>query len=103
MAERIQPISTLKKRYPKEWLLLTHVTADELTRPIKGKLVAHSKNRDDIYDRLSHLRARSMCITYTGPIPKDLIVIFNERPSSWLSCVEESSIFTDHCSRITAH
>lgn len=76
MAERVQTIQALKRRYPKEWLLLTHVTADELTRPVKGELVAHSKNRDDIYDRLSSLRAKSVCVTYTGPIPKDLTVIF---------------------------
>lgn len=57
MAERVQPISTLKRRYPKEWLLLTHVTADELTRPIKGKLVAHSKNRDDIDEILGVKRS----------------------------------------------
>ena len=76
MVERVQPISTLKRRYPKEWLLLTHVTADELTRPIKGKLVAHSKNRDDIYDRLAHIRAKSVSVEYTGKVPKDLIVVF---------------------------
>lgn len=76
MAERVQPISALKRRYPKEWLLLTHVTADELTRPIKGKLVAHSKNRDEIYDRLASSQAKSTCVTYTGKIPKDLVVVF---------------------------
>lgn len=75
MAERVQPISTLKRRYPKEWLLLTHVTADELTRPVKGKLIAHSKNRDDIYGRLSKVRG-GFAIEYTGEIPKDLVVIF---------------------------
>ena len=79
MAEGVQPISKLKQRYPKEWLLLTDVTADELTRPIKGKLVAHSKNRDDIYARLGRVRRKSLCIEYTGKIPKDLVVVF-----SWL-------------------
>jgi hypothetical protein len=75
MAKQVQTISALKKQYPKEWLLLTHVTADTLTRPIKGRLVAHSKNRDEIYDRLGRVRG-SVCITYTGKIPKDLVVIF---------------------------
>lgn len=81
MAERVQPISKLKQRYPKEWLLLTNVTADELTRPIKGKLVVHSKNRDEIYERLPRIRAKNFCITYTGKIPKDLVVIFSWLPS----------------------
>ena len=76
MRAKIEPISTFKKRYPKEWLLLTNVVADELTRPIKGKLVAHSKNRDDIYDRLAHIRAQSVSIEYTGKVPKDLVVVF---------------------------
>ena len=76
MAKRVQEIAKLKRRYPKEWLLLTNVVADELTRPVKGKLVAHSKNRDDIYDRLAHIRAKSVSIEYTGKVPKDLIVVF---------------------------
>ena len=76
MKTRVQSLAALKRRYPKEWLLLTHVVADELTRPIKGKLVAHSKNRDEIYDRLAHVRAGSACIEYTGKIPKDLVVVF---------------------------
>ena len=74
--KRVQRLSALKRRYPKEWLLLTNVVADELTRPIKGKLVAHSKNRDDIYDRLAHIRAKSVSIEYTGRVPKDLVVVF---------------------------
>lgn len=76
MAKRVEALSKLKRRYPKEWLLLTDVVADELTRPIKGKLVAHSKNRDDIYDRLAHTRAKSVSVEYTGNVPKDLVVVF---------------------------
>ncbi len=76
MAERVQPISELKRRYPKEWLLLTHVVTDELTHPVKGKLVAHSKNRDEIYARLKTVRGKHLGIEYTGKIPKDLVVVF---------------------------
>ena len=76
MAVKVESIAKLKKRYPNEWLLLTHVAADELTRPVKGKLVAHSKNRDDIYDRLSAVRG-GFAIEYTGKIPRDLVVIFS--------------------------
>ena len=75
MAERVQPISKLKRRYPKEWLLLTHVVTDELTRPVQGKLVAHSKNRDEIYDRLSKMRGK-LGVLYTGEIPRKLAVLF---------------------------
>ena len=76
MAAKVEEISKIKRRYPKEWLLLTNVVADQLTRPMKGRLVAHSKDRDDIYDRLTRIRARSACVEYTGKIPKDLVVVF---------------------------
>jgi hypothetical protein len=75
MRQRVQKLATLKRRYPKEWLLLSHVVADEQTRPIKGVLVTHSKNRDEIYDRLSKVRG-GFAIEYAGEIPKDLVVIF---------------------------
>ena len=75
MAAKVEDIGKIKRRYPKQWLLLTNVVADELTRPIKGKLVAHSKNRDEIYERLPKLRG-GFCIEYAGRIPKDLVVIF---------------------------
>ncbi len=82
MVERVQPISRFKKRYPNEWLLLTNVTADALTHPVKGKLIAHSKNRDDIYARLRKVRGKSLCIEYTGKIPKDLVVVFSRLRST---------------------
>ena len=84
MAQRLQKVATLRRRYPKEWLLLSNVVADTQTQPIKGKLVAHSKNRDDIYDKLSHVRAKSLCIEYTGKIPKDLAVLFSVSANSGL-------------------
>ena len=70
MVKRVQTIAKLKRRYPKEWLLLTNVVADELTRPIKGKLVAHSKNRDDIYDRLATYARRACLLNTRGRFQK---------------------------------
>ena len=75
MAAKVEDIVRIKRRYPKEWLLLTNITADKLTRPVKGKLVAHSKNRDEIYDRLSRYRG-GFYITYSGKTPKNLVVLF---------------------------
>ena len=79
MAAKVENITKIKRRYPKEWLLLTNVVADELTRPMKGKLVAHSKNRDEIYARLKQVHGK-ISIEYAGSIPKDLFVVF-----SWMA------------------
>ncbi|MEW6104461.1 MAG: hypothetical protein AB1630_11725 [bacterium] len=45
-------IEDLRKRYWGEWLLLGEVEVDDLQRPIKGILIAHSKRKADIYEKL---------------------------------------------------
>ncbi len=76
MVAKVENIVKIKRRYPKEWLLLTNVVADELTQPVRGKLVAHSKNRDDIYAHLKQVHGK-IAIEYAGDIPKDLFVVFS--------------------------
>jgi hypothetical protein len=51
-----QQIENICKKYPHEWLLIEVDKMDEsTTRPLTGKLIAHSKNRDEIYkEQLKH-------------------------------------------------
>lgn len=45
-----QPIETIRKKFPKEWLLIKVVKIDDATTtPLTGRLLAHSPNRDVIY------------------------------------------------------
>ncbi len=70
-----QRIVDLKKKYPREWLLLADYSADEVTELVDGILVSHSKNRATIYTKQLRTKRR-LSIEYTGEIPNDLVVIF---------------------------
>ncbi len=64
-------IEQLKKQYKNEWLLVKIIKEDKLNRPLEGKLITHSKNREDIYDALLETKAKEHVASfYTGKIPQ---------------------------------
>jgi len=70
-------IEDLKKHYRREWLL---VLIDEMdwktTTPLRGTLLAHSPNRDEIYE-LNKNRKEFTLVTYTeDSLPEGYIAAF---------------------------
>jgi len=48
-----EKIEEIKKRFHREWLLITVDKIDEATTtPVSGRLIAHSPHRDEIYQML---------------------------------------------------
>lgn len=71
-------IEKIKKNYKNEWLLIKVTITDEKDQSIQGKLLVHSKNRDEVYEAQKGLRD-DFYITYSGELPKKgFAVAFNE-------------------------
>jgi hypothetical protein len=65
-----QPIQMIRRRYRQEWLLIDVQKLDEATTtPTHGRLLAHSKDREDIYNRLLQTRVRLPLVTYSEDAP----------------------------------
>lgn len=62
-------IEVLKKRFKDEWLLIRITVVDDQDQPIEGEIVAHSKNRDEIYEAQRSLKG-DIYLTYSGEMPK---------------------------------
>jgi len=75
MKKKVERVEIIKKRFRKEWLLIGDYKTDKMNRIVQGVLIAHSKNRDDIYRKLRRYK-KPLAIQYSGPIPKDLAVMF---------------------------
>ena len=62
---RSEPIKKIRKRYRREWLL---ISVDEMnektTTPVKGHLLAHSPHRDDIYNTMMRRKELTL-VTYS--------------------------------------
>jgi hypothetical protein len=65
----------MKERYPNQWLLVTEYEVDSATSLRKGRVIAHSKGRDDIRRALKDRTGR-LCIHFTGSLPQDTGVLF---------------------------
>lgn len=65
----------IKTSYPNEWLILEDYELDASSSLRKGRVLAHSKDRDEIHRALKKHKG-NLCIHFTGAIPPDTRVIF---------------------------
>lgn len=62
-------IEELKKEFTDEWVLVEILEEDELERPLKVRLITHSKDKDEIYEALKKNKGYTYHF-YAGDIPK---------------------------------
>ena len=68
-------VEDLKHQYPDEWILLAVESKDALGVPIEGRLLAHSRDAEVLWDEVGAKQGQ-FYIFYTGEILKDTAVIF---------------------------
>jgi hypothetical protein len=64
----------LESKFSGEWVLLVNPVHDKLMEPIRGELVFHSQNRDEVYEKAHERKDPHTAILYVGKIPEDLVV-----------------------------
>ena len=67
--EETATIEEIEKKYKDEWVLIEVLEENEFEEPTKGRLIAHSKSRDEIYDLLKD-KTGDISVFFTGDIPK---------------------------------
>jgi hypothetical protein len=65
----------IQRRYPDQWVLIADVEVDEEMQVIRGEVLAHSGDRDEVYDALSMGKGRSLTLEYLGIPPGDWAVM----------------------------
>jgi len=67
----------IRKQYQDEWVLIEYSKLDDDLNVIEGEVIAHSPNKDEIYQAQMKLQGRSLAIEYLGEIPEqeDLVVV----------------------------
>lgn len=68
-------VEELKREYPNEWLLLAVEKRDALGMPAEGRLLAHGRDAEALWDKIATKQGQ-FCVFYTGEILKDTAVIF---------------------------
>ncbi|MGQ9627406.1 MAG: hypothetical protein ACUVV0_10950 [Anaerolineae bacterium] len=67
-------IAEVEKLYPDEWLLFEVVETDEMNRPIKGRLLAHSPDYDYVKYKLLEAECYHTYLYYNGEVNMPVIL-----------------------------
>ena len=65
----------IKKKFRNQWVLIEVKNVDESFNVLEGEVLAHSKDKDEIYQKLLKIRPKEFSIEYTGVVPEDLAVV----------------------------
>ncbi len=71
----IMTFEEIKLRYDGEWVLIAYTETDEDLQVVKGKVIAHSANKENIYQALESATDQPLAIEYMGSVPEDLAFI----------------------------
>jgi hypothetical protein len=73
--KKIFTMKELEARYSDEWVLLVNPVHNKLMEPIRGELVFHSKDRDEVYKKAHGRKDAHTAVFYVGKLPEDLVVV----------------------------
>ena len=65
----------IELRYDGQWVLIAYTETDEDLKVVKGKVIAHSANKEDGDRALAKAGEQPLAIEYMGQVPEDLAFI----------------------------
>ena len=74
MGETIS-FAEIQKRFDSEWVLLEDPETDKGLKVESGKVLWHSKDRDEVYRKARELRPKHSAVLYTGKLPQDMVIV----------------------------
>ena len=74
MAE-IMTLAEMEEQFKSEWILVEDPETDESLEVIKGRVVCHSANRDEVYRTAVERKPKRSAIVYTGEMPENSAIV----------------------------
>ncbi|MGA9995300.1 MAG: hypothetical protein WBP93_07800 [Pyrinomonadaceae bacterium] len=68
-------VMEIQSQFESEWVLIEDPQTNESLEVQSGKVLYHSKDRDEVYRKAVELRPRRFAMLYTGTIPKDTAIV----------------------------
>jgi hypothetical protein len=71
----ILTLAEIYSRFDAEWVLLDEPQTAENLDVLAGKVLFHSKDRDEVYRKAIELRPKRCAFLFTGSMPKDTAIV----------------------------
>jgi hypothetical protein len=73
--DEILTLAEIRKQFDDEWVLIEDPELDENLEVVRGKVIFHSKDRDEVYRKDMELRPGSAAYLFTGKMPEDTVIV----------------------------
>jgi hypothetical protein len=73
--DRVLTLKQIEERFESEWVLVEDPETNDALEVQSGKVLWHSKDRDQVYRKAVELRPKRFAMLYTGTIPKDTAIV----------------------------
>jgi hypothetical protein len=68
-------IEEIHAQFDSEWVLIENPHTDAGLKVLGGRVLHHSRDRDEVYRKAVSLRPKRSAIVYTGEIPEETAVV----------------------------
>jgi alpha-mannosidase len=68
-------LQEMRERYRGQWVLVGYEELDDDLNVLRGEVLAHSPDKDEIYRQLMTMRGKKIAVEYLGEFPEDLVVV----------------------------
>ncbi|MDX6406491.1 MAG: hypothetical protein QOH70_3946 [Blastocatellia bacterium] len=73
--EQEMTLAEIESQFDSEWVLVAEPETNEQLEVVKGRVLHHSKDREEVYRKAVSLRPKRSAILFTGKIPDDTVVV----------------------------
>lgn len=71
----LMSLAQIQEEFKSEWVLVEDPETTDSLEVTRGKVLWHSKDRDEVYRKAKEFHPRHSAILFTGTIPKDMVII----------------------------
>lgn len=74
MSEMVS-FAEIEEKFVSEWILLEDPETEDGLNVEGGKVLWHSKDRDEVYQKARELKPKHSAVIYTGKQPEDTVIV----------------------------
>jgi len=75
LKNNILSFSEIEEQFDSEWVLVENPETDENLNVKQGKILWHSKNRDEVYRKAREIHSDHSAILFIGQLPDDVAIV----------------------------
>ena len=68
-------LQEIAETFESEWVLVEDPELTVKYEVIKGRVIYHCTDRDELYRKMGELKPKHSAILYTGSVPEDLVIL----------------------------